>query len=381
MADKKRIPIWLDCDPGHDDAVALLMALHLPEIDLLGVSTVHGNAPLSATTVNAARCLLSFGSPEQATRIPIYAGAEKPLIRVVRHDDEIHGSDGLGGVEGLLPHDDPGVLAKLEETKGQTAILALAKTAESLPEGEQLTIVATGAFTNIALFVSLFPDLVRTKVREIVIMGGAEGRGNRSPTAEFNAMIDCHATSIVLNAEVPVAMAPLNVTHQALFRPYDNTALLVPPSALPSLPETTPDASSSPTTKAHTPLRHTLSTLLNFFAQTYSTVFSFTDGPPVHDALCIAYLAKPEIFEGKRYRVDVELAGEFSQGTTVVDLYDYRKDELTDWKEDPDSRKGWGRLGKNVHVLEHLDVPAFWALFQQCVDSADKVSPLNAKKE
>ncbi|GAA5892139.1 hypothetical protein JCM6882_005705 [Rhodosporidiobolus microsporus] len=380
MSTTAKIPIWLDCDPGHDDAIAILMALHLPEIDLIGISTVHGNAPLSATTVNAARCLLSFGSPEQAKRIPIYEGASKPLIRVVKHDDEIHGSDGLGGVEGLLPHDDPAVVAKLKETEGQTAVLALAKAASSLPEGEQLTIVATGAFTNIALFISLFPQLVATKIREIVVMGGAEGRGNRSPTAEFNAMIDCHATSIVFDAEVPVAMAPLNVTHQALFRPSDNSTLLLPPSALPSLPSTTADATSSPSTKAHTPLRHTLSTLLNFFASTYASVFSFTDGPPVHDPLCVAYLAHPEIFRGKRYRVDVELEGKFTQGSTVVDLYNYREEELVDWKEDKEGRKGWGKLGKNVHVLEELDVPAFWALFQQCVDAADKVSPLNAKQ-
>ncbi|BGP12466.1 hypothetical protein JCM10213_006967 [Rhodosporidiobolus nylandii] len=374
----KRISIWLDCDPGHDDAVAILMALHLPEIDLLGISTVHGNAPLSATTVNAARCLLSFGSAEQAKRVPLYAGAEKPLIRLVRHDDEIHGSDGLGGVEGLLAHDDPAVLAKLEEAKGKSAVLALADAARAMPEGQQLTIVATGALTNIALFTSLFPELVQEKVREIVVMGGAEGRGNRSPTAEFNAMIDCHATSIVFDAEVPVTMAPLNITHTALFRNSDHAALLLPPSALPSLSESTPAVSGSPR-NAHTPLRHTLSTLLTFFAETYASVFSFTDGPPVHDALCIAWLARPELFKGKRYRVDVELEGRFTQGTTSVDLYNYRDAELTDWQEDPDSRKGWGKLGKNVFVLEQLDVPEFWKTFQRCVDEADKVSPLNQK--
>ncbi|GAA6035970.1 hypothetical protein JCM8097_005192 [Rhodosporidiobolus ruineniae] len=383
-APSKRIPIWLDCDPGHDDAIAILMALQLPEIDLKGISTVHGNAPLSATTVNAARCLLSFGSPEQAKSVPVYEGADKPLIRVVRHDDEIHGEDGLGGVEGLLDHKDPGVLAKIEETKGKKAVLAIAEAAQALPDGEQLTIVATGAFTNIAIFVTLFPELVREKVREIVVMGGAEGRGNRSPTAEFNAMIDCHATSIVFNAEVPVTMAPLNITHQALFRTSDHKSLIAPqqqsdPSALASVVETTPKASSSPA-KARTPLRHTLSTLLTFFASTYASVFSFNDGPPVHDPLCVAYLARPEMFKGKRYRVDVELEGTHTQGTTVVDLYGYRDEELVDWKADPESRASWGRFGKNVYVLEQLDVPAFWALFQQCVDSADKVSPLNAKK-
>lgn len=99
-----------------------------------------------------------------------------------------------------------------------------------------------------------------------------------------------------------------------------------------------------------------MSTLLTFFASTYSAVFNFQDGPPVHDALCIAYLARPEIFQGKRYRVDVELQGEHTTGTTVVDLWEYKKDELTEFKKDPESRASWGRLGKNVFVLEELDV-------------------------
>ncbi|GAA5856234.1 hypothetical protein JCM8547_000833 [Rhodosporidiobolus lusitaniae] len=372
------IPLWLDCDPGHDDAVAILLALHLNQIDLLGISTVHGNAPLSATTVNAARCLLSFGSEEQANKVPIYSGAAKPLIRVERHDDEIHGTDGLGGVEGLLTHEDPAVQAKIKETAGKNAVVALADAACSLPDGQQLTIVATGAFTNIALFVAMYPDLVKDKVREIVVMGGAEGRGNRSPVAEFNILVDPHASDIVLNAEVPVTMAPLNITHQALFGPSDHSTLLLPPSALAHLADATPDASSSPR-KAHTPLRHTLSTLLTFFADTYAKVFAFNDGPPVHDPLCIAWLTHPQLFTSKRYRVDVELEGKYTQGTTVVDLYNYREAELVDWKEDPESRKSWGRFGKNVRVLEQLDVPGFWAVFQECVDKADKVSCLNRK--
>ncbi|BGP36446.1 Uridine nucleosidase 1 [Rhodotorula kratochvilovae] len=379
MTAQKKIPVWLDCDPGHDDAVAILMALQLPQIDLKGISTVHGNASLHNTIRNAARCLIAFGSPEQAARIPVYAGAEKPLIRLVRHDDEIHGEDGLGGVEGLPAADDPAVLAKLEETKGKSAVLAIADAARALPDGEQLALVATGSMTNAALFVAMFPDLVRDKISQVVIMGGAEGRGNRSPTAEFNIMCDPHAAAILFDAEVPVVMAPLNVTHTALFRQHDNHALLLPPSALPSLPETTPDATAFPS-KAHTPLRHTLSTLLTFFASTYASVFSFHDGPPVHDALCIAFLARPEIFTGKRYRVDVELQGEHTMGTTVVDLWEYKKDELTEWKRDPESRASWGRLGKNVHMLEELDVPEFWKLFQQAVDEADKVSPLNKKE-
>ncbi|GAA5844495.1 hypothetical protein JCM3766R1_007142 [Sporobolomyces carnicolor] len=348
--------VWLDCDPGHDDAVAILLALHLPEIDLVGLSVVHGNASIENTALNAARCLLSYGSPEQAKRIGVYLGTTKPLIRPVKHDPEIHGDDGLGGVEGLLSADDPRVRAKIDETRDSKAVEALADAAKALPDGQQLSVVATGALTNIALFVSLYPELVRDKVSQIVLMGGAEGRGNRSPTAEFNILIDPEAAAIVFDAEVKVVIAPLNVTHQALFRPEDNERLL----------------------NVRTPLRHSLSTLLNFFAATYKAVFGFDDGPPVHDPLCIAYVARPGLFEGKRYRVDVELEGKWTAGTTSVDLYEYRTPDLASWKQDPESRESWGALGKNVFVLEQLDVPAFWALFQECVDKSDKVSLLNA---
>jgi uridine nucleosidase len=120
---------------------------------------------------------------------------------------EIHGNDGLGGVEGLLSADDARVRAKVAETKGQKAVLAIAEAARSLPDGRQLSIVATGALTNIALFISLFPELVRDKVSQIVCMGGAEGRGNRSPTAEFNILIDPEAAAIVFDAEVRVVIA------------------------------------------------------------------------------------------------------------------------------------------------------------------------------
>lgn len=369
--------VWLDSDPGHDDAIALLLALHLPEINLVGISTVHGNGSLSHTTLNAARLLCSFGSLEQATSIPIIAGASQPLLRAAKHDTEIHGDDGLGGVEGLLDESNDFVKTKLAESVGGNVVLAIAEAAKALPGGDgddgRLAIVATGTLTNIALFCATFPDLVRDKISEIIIMGGAEGRGNRSPTAEFNILCDPEAAMMVFDAEVKVVMVPLNVTHTALFSLGDNEALLQ---------RTT---SSKFTTQARTPLRHTLSTLLGFFADTYAKVFGFTAGPPVHDPLCIAYLARPELFEGKRYRVDVELAGKHTAGTTVVDLYDYRSSESLKWDSadrltamvDPSSRESWGRRGKNVWVAEKVDVRGFWGVFLEAVATADLVSPLN----
>lgn len=131
--------------------------------------------------VNAARLLCSFGSLEQATSIPIIAGASQPLLRAAKHDTEIHGDDGLGGVEGLLDESNDFVKTKLAESVGGNVVLAIAEAAKALPGGDgddgRLAIVATGTLTNIALFCATFPDLVRDKISEIIIMGGAEGRG------------------------------------------------------------------------------------------------------------------------------------------------------------------------------------------------------------
>ena len=202
------------------------------------------------------------------------------------------------------------------------------------------------------------------------LQSSADLSSRRSPTAEFNILCDPHAADIVFNCPVKVTMVPLNITHQNLFSPADNATLLSSP-APDVVPELEPATPSPHSTGARTQLRHTLSTLLNFFASTYAAVFGFHDGPPVHDPLCVAWLSHPELFEGKRYRVDVELVGKETAGTTVVDLWEYNKAEL-----DP-SPLNWGRNGKNVFVLESVDVPAFWAVFQDCVNRADLVSPLN----
>lgn len=143
-----------------------------------------------ALTVNAARLVCSFASPERAAALPIVQGVAQPLLRPAKHDTEIHGDDGLGGVEGLLDETDEHVKRKLLEAKGGNVVLAMAEAARAMPGGEgdegRLAIVATGTLTNVALFCATFPELVRDKVSQIVLMGGAEGRGNRSPTGEFN---------------------------------------------------------------------------------------------------------------------------------------------------------------------------------------------------
>lgn len=251
----------------------------------------------------------------------------------------------------------------IQKYRGQNAILAIRDCAIALPAGQALTVVATGALTNIALLVSMFPELIRDgRIDRIVLMGGAEGRGNRSPCAEFNILIDPEAASIVFQAPLPVVMIPLNVTHTAIFTSDHDMALIK--ATQESLHQS----------GAATNLRHTLTTLLGFFASTYRRVFGF-DGPPVHDPLTVAYLARPDLFEGRRYNVQVETSSPLTLGTTVVDLWNYLR-------IDPpaDDRSGWGEDGLNVLVIEKADVDGFWQLFLETVDNADEACRLNIER-
>ncbi|KAI4524074.1 Inosine/uridine-preferring nucleoside hydrolase domain-containing protein [Schizophyllum commune] len=350
--------IWLDCDPGHDDATAIMLALHLPNVHLLGISTTHGNTSHRFATSNAARCLQAFAPPDSPVRV--YPGAERPLVRVPKADPEIHGEDGLGGVEGLPAHGAPEVDAWFARDAEGEKIRALEGISRAVKEtwkrgkGSKVTICSTGPMTNIAIFVSAYPDLLEG-VEEFVFMGGGVGLGNRSSSAEYNIICDPHAAQIVLDSPVKTVMVPINVTHTALMTPEQHARLLDPKS-------------SDPIPKAATPLRHTLSTAMVFFAATYKAVFDF-DSPPIHDALTIAYVANPNLFHGKRYRVDVELTGTHTTGETVVDMYNYRQCDET-----------WGAYGKNCFVTQGLEVDAFWDLFMGCVDRCDAVSSLNTTR-
>ncbi|GAA5833486.1 hypothetical protein JCM9279_001540 [Rhodotorula babjevae] len=369
----KRTAVWLDCDPGRDDLVAILLALYLPGIELLGLSSVHGNATLEHMTYNAVRVLCSFGTPEQVAAIPVHKGAERPLLVRPKEGSSVHGIDGLGGVEGLFDMSDPTVAAKQAEALKGNAVLGLADACRSLPDGDKLTLIATGSLTNIALFVQVFPDLLLDKVDRIVAMAGAEGRGNKSPVAESNVFCDPHAASIVFDAPVPVVLCPLNLTHTALFTPAIHRQLLEGlPSHFPPTPPLTPTNGSTTLPRALTPLRHTLSTNLTFFAEAYKRKYGM-EGPPLHDALTVAFVTHPELFKGKRYRVDVELTGTHTLGATVVDLWEYQKATL-------DNDEGnWGRNGKNVFILEEVDAAAFWRdVFLETVRAADAVAPVNA---
>lgn len=281
------------------------------------------------------------------------------MLRPARADPEIHGPDGLGGVEGLPSYIHPSVNARMKESGNITAIEAMAAALRqtwSDGQGQRTTLVTTGPQTNLALFLSVYPDL-RPAIEEIVFMGGAVGIGNRSPVAEYNILCDPEASQIVLNFPVRKFMIPINVTHKVIFSKAIHARLLSSDSEC---------SESDALPKPVTSLRHTLSTLISFFAESYKSTFGFHEGPPLHDALTIAYIAHPERFQDKRYRVDVELRGEHSAGSTVVDVWNYQSCD-----------DSWGRHGKNCMVAEDVDVPWFFAFLLENINRCDRISPLN----
>ncbi|KAK2463241.1 hypothetical protein APHAL10511_004896 [Amanita phalloides] len=340
--------VWLDVDPGHDDALAILLAVHCQNIRLIGVSTTHGNTSSNYTALNAARCLYAFDAPPH---VRVYPGAERPLLLPPKHDPEIHGPDGLGGVHGLPDPQNTHVQAFFASNEDGSHVRAIEGMARLIKDtwkggaGNKVTIVSSGPMTNIALFVSAFPNLLDA-VDEFVFMGGAVGAGNRSSVAEYNILTDPHAAHIAINAPIRKIMIPLDVTHTAIATRTVRNQIL----------------GSSPST-----LRLMLSTLVGFFADSYKTTFGFMDGPPIHDALTIAYISRPDLFKSVRHRVDVEVAGRHTIGQTVVDIWNYQTCD-----------DSWGPEGKNCMVAQEVDVPAFFDLLHECIVRCDMVSPVNA---
>ncbi|MBP2326168.1 purine nucleosidase/pyrimidine-specific ribonucleoside hydrolase [Kibdelosporangium banguiense] len=266
------IPVVLDCDPGHDDVFAILLAAAHPGIDLRAITTVAGNGTLDQVTRNALRVCTLAG----ITGIPVAAGAASDKTA-----PRIHGASALDGAD--LPEP-----ADLLSSDGAVAVM------ERLLEQAPLTIVATGPLTNVAALLERRPDLRP----EIVLMGGSCGRGNWRPLAEFNIWADPEAADRVFTSGLPVTMCGLDVTHQAL---------------------ATPDVFERLRAMA-TPLADTMADLLRFFASTYDEVFGMPD-PPVHDPVAVAAVAKPSLLKFVDAPVAVELDGTHTRGATVVDLH------------------------------------------------------------
>jgi inosine-uridine nucleoside N-ribohydrolase len=300
-------PILLDCDPGHDDAIALLLALASPELELLGVTTVAGNQTLEKTTANAIRVLEFAGR----TDVPVAAGADRPLVREPFVAAYVHGDTGLDGPDLPPPQGAP---------VNRHAVDFLA---DKIREADGVvTLVPVGPLTNVALMLALHPD---ARPERIVLMGGAVAEGNITPAAEFNIWADPEAAARVFASGIDVTMIGLDVTHKALF------------------------------TTAHTGrlagrVGEMVTELLRFYDRFHREVYGF-DGSPIHDAVAVAHVMKPELVETLHRNVEIDVESELCRGRTVVDL--------------------WRRTERqpNAHVGVDIDADGFLELLIERVNS------------
>jgi inosine-uridine nucleoside N-ribohydrolase len=263
--------VILDCDPGHDDALAILLAAR--RLDLRAITTVAGNQTLDRTTLNARRMCTVAG----ITDVPIAAGADRPLAQDPLYAGEIHGDSGLDGPDFPPP------------TVDADPRTALQLAADVLRE--PTTVIATGPLTNVANMIH------NDNIERIVLMGGSTGRGNMAPLAEFNILADPEAADVVFRSGRPITMCGLDVTHQALATPQ----VLQRIAAI------------------GTPLARICHELLTYFADSYRTYFGF-ESPPVHDPVAVAAVIDPTIIAARPLNVEIELTGAHTRGATVVDL-------------------------------------------------------------
>lgn len=279
-----KIPIIIDCDPGHDDALMLMLAFGCGMFDIRAVTVSAGNQTQAKTMNNALKILTLIG----ATDIPVYHGAEKPLFRDLVVADYAHGETGLDGPS-LPTH--TMAAQPMHAVEGMAAILAEA--------GSSITIVPTGPLTNIATLLLAYPHL-KSKIERISLMGGGIFRGNMTPLAEFNIYADPEAAAIVFKAGVPITMCGLDATHKALVFQKDIELFR-------SLGNSAGTAAAG---------------MMDFFSIFYRKNMPELDGgAPLHDPCAIAWLMNPGIFKTKSCYVDVETKGELTRGATVVDFY------------------------------------------------------------
>ena len=304
------LSLIIDTDPGQDDAVAILLALASPELEVLGITAVAGNVPLALTEVNARKICELAGRAD----IKIYSGADRPMQRILVTAEEVHGKTGLDGP--VLPE-------PTMSLQKQHAVDFLVSALMARPSGT-VTLCALGPLTNIALALIREPRIA-PRIQQIVAMGGGYfEQGNVTPSAEFNIYVDPHAARLVFDAGIPITLIPLDCTHQAL-----TTRSRV--EAFRSMPNRAGPATAQ---------------MLDFFERFDENKYG-TDGGPLHDPCVIAWLLKPELFQGRFVNVAIECESELTMGATVVD---------------------WWRVTKrppNATVLRTVDANSFFGLLTE----------------
>jgi len=309
----EKLPIIIDCDPGQDDAISLLLAMSSPQVlDILGITTVAGNVPLNLTTRNA-RLMCDIAGRSD---LSVYAGYAKPLQRQLVTAENVHGKTGIDGITIVEPR------APLQEIHAVDFII---ETLRGADDGS-ITLVLMGPLTNIATAIEKDPSILRG-VAEVVLMGGAmrEG-GNISPSAEFNIFVDPHAADIVFRSGLPITVMGLDATHQVLstverrdrLRTIDNGA------------------------------GRAAAAMLDFYNKFDSAKYG-SNGAPLHDPCTVAYLLRPELFEGKRCNVTIEIESELTMGNTAVDFW-----HVTD-------------RPINVNWIHTVDANGFYDLLFECL--------------
>jgi pyrimidine-specific ribonucleoside hydrolase len=316
------IDIWLDCDPGHDDMMAILLACNHPKIHLLGISSTAGNKPLDLTTTNALKTLYMIGEKE----IPVIRGMDQSVLRGKIESAPLFGDSGLDGAH--LPE-------PTQKPIDENFFLYLRK--KILDHPRKLTLVATGPFTNFALLLRVFPE-IKPKIEQIVCMGGAIGLGNVTPAAEFNVFCDPEAAKMLVDHGLPIVFIPLDVTTKVLF------------------------TSKIKERFAHTgtPFVKALGDLLSFF-EAEGRKWDHLDGGAMHDPCTIAYLINPKIFTVKDCFLHVETGSGHCDGRTCCEFHPLN-----------------GKF--NAKFACEVDPEAFWSVMIPAILEADKKSPLNEKK-
>lgn len=309
--------IILDCDPGHDDMLAIILALSSNDLDVLGITTVAGNQTGEKTYINALRVLNLIGR----TDVRVSRGFDKPILRELVTAPQIHGVSGLDG-------------ANLPEPKGNEthkhAVDFIIETVMSSPE--KVYLVPTGPLTNVAVSLIKEPRL-KDHIEKIVLMGGAFHDSNFTPGAEFNIYVDPEAAKLVFESGIPIVMVGLDVTNRALLTFEDIDYI-----------ESLGGKVSS-----------VIAPLLRFFGKANNEFFGF-DGAPIHDALAVSYLIDPTVLILKHLHVDIETKGEFTSGQTVVDYYNVTKKE------------------PNAYVALDLDLPKFKKLIIDAIKYFDNIA-------
>nr|WP_216318381.1 nucleoside hydrolase [Deinococcus aestuarii] len=302
--------VILDGDPGHDDAVNILLALTSPELRVLGLTTVFGNVSLPRTTRNT----LVVRELARAD-VPVYRGADRPLVAEAISAELVHGESGLGGPHLPTPSRDvaPGHAAQF-----------IIRAVRERPG--DVTLVPTGPLTNVALALRLAPDIAPL-IRQIVWMGGSTDVGNWTPAAEFNALADPEAAHIVFTSGVPLTMIGLNASHQAIAHPARVAAFR----------------------ELGTEVGEFVAVLLEFFAEHHRERYGW-DGGALHDPLTVAWLLRPELFRTRPMHVEIDLTGGPSRGRTVADV--------------------WGVTGRapNAEVMTEVDADGFFGLLAERVE-------------